>query len=121
MIIVDSPFHVTFSSFSEPPTFACNNKCKKIFWGYDLDNRSKEICPQCGGEICSAVEGVHFTVLSRSNRDLKFSDFKKYADIDNDEKKHIQKFIDSGVNITHLSTVKEKFQERALKEWCNRN
>lgn len=118
MMIIDTPFHVTFSSFEEPPVYACSGKCKKVFWLDDMEDGSKaESCEQCGGELSPAVNKVHYNVLAKANRNLKISDFKKYGTITSSEKKTLQDYLARGAKITHLSSVKPKFEQRAKDEW----
>ncbi len=118
MIIVDTPFHVTFRSLSDLPTFACSGKCKKVFWESDMENEEAKVkCQQCGDNITCAVCNVHFKVLSIGNRNLKASDFKKYGDIKHSEKKQLQSYLAMNAQIMHLSQVKPKFEKRAIAEW----
>lgn len=117
MIIVDTPFHITFSSFNNHPVFACTGKCKKIFFESDIADDVTGICPQCGDRLVNAVSGVHFKVLSTSNRKLKLSDFKKYAGIKHAEKRQIQNCLDMNAEIKHVSFVKDKFEEHAIRNW----
>lgn len=118
MIIVDTPFHITFRSLSDEPSFACISKCKKAWWISDLKSDSDQhICMQCGGEVRPATKGVHYKVLVTSNRNLKLTDFEKYGNITSKEKKQTQSWLISNAKIMHLSLVKKRFEEKAVKEW----
>jgi len=118
MIIIDTPYHVTFSNTSKLPTQVCVGKCKKSWWEHDLKDRGFQKCPQCGGMLDKAVENVHFKVLSKYNRKLKLSDLKKFNSLDPKEESTMRDHLNSGMKIHHLSRVKKKFQEKALEEWC---
>ncbi len=72
MIIIDSPFHVSFTGHNELPTIACVGKCKKPWWPIDLEDVAKDVCPMCGSVTSAAMEGVHYSVLAQANRDLRY-------------------------------------------------
>tara|TARA_R110002167_G_scaffold12129_7_gene52006 strand:+ start:97 stop:489 length:393 start_codon:yes stop_codon:yes gene_type:complete len=116
MIIIDTIHHITFSSLNEVPVLACVGKCKKIFWKDDIQ---KEIgkCPQCDCEITTAIQGVHFNILSKANRNLKLSDIKMYASIKHSDKKTFQSYLAMGAQFPHLSHVKPEFTQYAISEW----
>lgn len=45
MIIIDSSFHLVFSSTNKLPEYACVGKCKKVWWGFDFGNiKDRENC-----------------------------------------------------------------------------
>lgn len=120
MIIVDTPFHITVSSLTKKPKYACIGKCKKAWWMEDFKKDTRS-CPQCGDEITSAVEGVHFKVIKKEKRDLTALDLKKLEekpgeDIVDFEK--LESLLKNGVQFSHYSKVKNKFIERAKKLWC---
>jgi hypothetical protein len=118
MIIVDTPFHVTFRSLCDLPTFACTGKCKKVFWESDIESdEAKVTCKQCGSSITNAVNNVHFKVLSKGSRNLKISDFKTYGVVKNSEKKQVQSYLAMNAQIMHLSLVKPQFEKHAIAEW----
>jgi hypothetical protein len=118
MIIVDTPFHVTFRSLCDLPTFAGTGKCKKVFWESDIEtDEAKVKCKQCGSGITNAVNETHFKVLSKGSRNLKNSDFKKYGVVNNSEKKQIKSYLAMNAQIMHLSLVKPDFEKRAIAEW----
>src|SRR5690554_5950738 len=114
MIITDSPFHITFSSQHETPSQACVGKCKKVWWAIDLANRVAGICPQCGGSLQEAVEGVHFKILKQSKRGLKAKDLRPYT-TDEAELSRIIDLINKGAHIGHLSMVKPAFEAKAKR------
>lgn len=120
MIIIDSPYHVTFSSTgSSKPQYACVEMCRKVFWEEDLEGwYGTNACPACKGRLQSAVEGVHFKVLSQSKRPLKVSDFEKFTKVSKEEKEKLRQMLSGKTVVSHMSTVKEKFVEKAKKEWC---
>ena len=57
MIIIDTPFHVTFTSYTDLPSFSCTGKCKKSWFKEELENRN-DICPMCASSMQKAAEGV---------------------------------------------------------------
>lgn len=109
---------MSFTEYNDLPVVACVGKCKKSWWSVDLKDRDKDTCPLCGSAVSQAVEGVHFTVLSRSKRALKYKDFKKYSTMTAREKEELKSFISSGAKLSHISVVKKAFEERAKQEWC---
>jgi hypothetical protein len=118
MIIVDTPFHITFSSLCDLPIYACIDKCKKVFWESNMkEEANKEKCSMCDGILTKAVDGVHFKILSKANRNLKLSDIKAYNVINNSEKKALQSYLAMDAQIMHLSYVKPQFEKRAIAEW----
>lgn len=118
MIIIDTAFHITFAEYGERPILACIGKCKKAWWLEDFENRDKKLCPMCGSDVHPAIEDVHYKILSKANRNLKYSDFKKIVVMPNHEKIKIKELLKSGVNVTNLSLVKPAFEEKARKKWC---
>jgi hypothetical protein len=118
MIIVDTPFHITFRTLSDEPSFACVSKCKKVFWLSDINAEiDRTICMQCGGEVQAATKGVHYKVLATSNRNIKLSDFEKFGGLTHKDKKQTQSWLASNAKFMHLSRVKKEFEARAIKEW----
>lgn len=118
MIIIDTPFHITFRSLQDLPIFACTDKCKKVFWETDMEDEiSKYKCSTCGGLMTEAVSKVHFKILSKANRNLKLSDIKAYANLNNTDKKRLQQYLEMGSKIMHLSYVKPQFEKKAITEW----
>lgn len=118
MTIIDTPFHVTFTNQTEKPVYACTGNCKKSWWSWDLEKRDKNTCPQCHGGLTEAVEMVHFKVLRKANRVLRTSDFKDFISLPSEQKKEIKEMISKKWHMDHMSFVKPKFQEKALREWC---
>jgi hypothetical protein len=118
MIIVDTPYHVTFDELAELPEFACAGKCRKVWWGQMLKDYPAGKCPLCSGELCRAVEKVHFTVLARANRSLKLSDFQSVQKMDTKDKQTIKNLLAGKSVIHNLSMVKPAFVEKAKAEWC---
>lgn len=119
MIIVDSPFHLTFSSCHYLPRRACTGKCKKVWWDFDFTDRPDGgFCHQCGDPLQDAVEGVHFNIIKKSNRPFKPKDFKGFKEISSGEMEEIAQLISMGTVFTHLSTVKAAFVDKARREWC---
>jgi hypothetical protein len=119
MKVIDTPYHLTFSDEITMPDFACEAKCKKVWWDVDFDGRDKSVCPLCSGELTRPTIGVHFIILDSANRKLKFSDFKKVTQIPNKEKKSLKKYLEAGVHISNMSLVKPAFVGKAKSEWCS--
>jgi hypothetical protein len=117
MYIIDSPFHIIFSNENDAPALACVGKCKKSWWKSDLEENAPDKCPLCAGGLCAAVNGVHFTVLSNANRELKLSDFKKITSMGRKDKHDIKKWINQGIRIANLGMVKPAFEDKAKNEW----
>lgn len=119
MIIIDTPFHISFSCTNEKPKYACTGKCKKSWWQNDFDGKpTMGLCPQCQSGLTAATEGVHFKILKKHDRGLKADDFKGFDNITKEDIKSFDEQLKYGVKITHLSKVKEKFIGKALTEWC---
>ena len=119
MIIIDTPFHMTFSCTNDNPKYACTGKCKKSWWQHDFDARpTMGLCPQCQSGLTAASEGVHFKILKKDDRNLEINDFKGFNNISNEDIKNLDVQIKMGAKIGHLSKVKEKFISKALTEWC---
>jgi hypothetical protein len=119
MIIIETPFHITFSCLNENPQYACTGKCKKSWWQYDFDKKlSMGLCPQCQSGLTTAVEGVQFKVLKRNIRNMEINDLKEFSKMKNEEIKNLNEMLKSGKKITHLSKVKEDFFEKALTGWA---
>lgn len=116
MMIIETPYHITFSSLNELPVAACNGKCKKVFWQSDIENE-KDKCSQCGSDLTTAQQNIHFHILLKANRNLKTSDFKKFGPLPHSHKKELQYYLSMGALIQHLSTVKPEFQKLAISEW----
>jgi acetyl-CoA carboxylase beta subunit len=117
MIIIDTPFHVTFTSYTNLPSFSCTGKCKKSWFKEELEN-GNNICPMCASPMQKAVEGVHYKVIDKSNRELKLSDFKKHHGLNAQEKSMLKEVFENKNKIACLSMVKPKFVEKAKAEWC---
>ena len=119
MIAIDTPYHVTFSSAHIKPIYACVSTCKKCFWAFDIeDDENKKICTQCKGLLKKATEGVHFKVLDCAQRNLKIADITRFSSLTDEEEKGLKEALNHGAHVSHLSNVKDKFVEKALKEWC---
>lgn len=119
MIIIDTAFHLTFSCANEKPKYSCTGKCKKSWWEHDFDMRpTMGLCPQCQSGLTTAIVGVHFNVLKNDARNLKIDDFKEFNMMSEADINSINQQLKSGIKITHLSKVKDKFIGKALKEWC---
>ncbi len=114
MIIINSPFHITFSDENDIPMFACVSKCKSVYW----DNNNL-ICEKCNGKIEKAVNKVHFKVLMKRKRHLNIKDFtKQIPHLSKQNKKSIEAYTGIKAKIGLLSIVKTKYIEKAKKEWC---
>lgn len=116
MIIIDTPFHITFSSRNDAPKWACLLKCKKVFWDIDFEGRLMGLCPMCQSAIASAFSGVHFKILANEDRNLTLSDLLKYVP----GTPTTLKFGDSlskGAFTNHASFVKDAFVIRAITQW----
>lgn len=118
MIIVDTPYHITFDELADLPVFACTGKCRKVWWPNILKDRPAGICPLCGGALCEAVEKVHYSVLARANRSLKLSDFQSVQKMDHRDKQTVKGLLAGQTVIHNLSMVKPAFVEKAKNEWC---
>ncbi len=119
MVIIDSPFHISFTGHNELPTIACVGKCKKTWWPIDLEDVAKDVCPMCGSVTSAAMEGVHYSVLARANRDLRYKDFRNFSVLTAQEKEELKAYISSGAKVSHVSAVKKAFEEKAKLEWCS--
>jgi hypothetical protein len=119
MIIIDTPFHITFSSFNDHPEYACTAKCKKSWWKIDFENKpTMGLCPMCKGGLTAAVEKVHYKIIEKENRNLNELDIRKYNAVDGEEKlKELSKLLKQGAVVTHLSHVKDTFVPKAIEEW----
>jgi hypothetical protein len=120
MIIIDTPFHITFSSETETPQYACTGKCKKAWWPTDFeDNPTMGLCPRCSDGLTNAMEGVHFKIIEKINRNLTIKDFEKYIEpgLSNTDKNKLDMMLKNGAKIGNMSVVKPKFIARAIKEW----
>lgn len=111
MIIVETPFHITFSTKNSLPIKYCTGSCSKVF----LDDKSA--CDVCGGTTETAFEDTHYKILSRSIRDLIIADFKITHLLSESELNDISSAIDMGAKIDHLSVVKPEFESKAKAEW----
>jgi len=65
-----------------------------------------------------AVEGIHYKVIDKSNRELKLSDFKKHHGLNSQEKLMLKEVFQNKNRVACLSMVKPKFIEKAKAEWC---
>jgi acetyl-CoA carboxylase beta subunit len=117
MIIIDTPYHVTFTSYAGLPLASCTGKCKKSWFKEELENK-ENICPMCASLMQEAVEGVHYKIIDKSNRELKLSDFKKFQELNTQEKSMLKEAFKNKAKIACLSMVKPKFIEKAKAEWC---
>lgn len=119
MIIIDTPYHITFDYRTTNPVIACTGKCRKVWWLSDFERRDSTICPQCGSSgLCEAVEKVHFSVLNRADRALRLGDFTSATKVNSKDKAAIKGLLEKGVVIEGLGVVKPAFIEKAKKEWC---
>jgi|GEM_PF-2190179 len=116
MIIIDTPFHITFRSLNDDPGIACLGHCRKVFWTTDIESKH-ELCLQCGGAMSAAILGTHYKVLARAERNLKRSDFKKYGLTKSDFISQIKDCLSKQGKVMHLSFVKPAFEERAKALW----
>jgi hypothetical protein len=121
MIIVDTPYHVTFDNHETKPILACVGKCRKVWWNEQLSLQGKSLrCPQCGStNLDQAVEKVHYKILSIANRVLRFSDFEIISKTDPESWMQIKSFFEKNVVIDHISVVKPAFVDMAKKQWCS--
>ncbi|EPJ0021458.1 hypothetical protein ACTBJ2_004515 [Vibrio parahaemolyticus] len=117
MLIIETPYHYTFSDFSTLPDFCCVGACKKIWWKSDLKNKPF-CCQQCSGELSECRENKDYKVIDFANRNLKLSDFKKFGSLPFKDKKSLQNLINNGASITNLGLVKPQFIAKAKAEWC---
>jgi hypothetical protein len=118
MIIIDTPFHITFSSRNDAPKWACLLKCKKVWWDLDFEGYPMGLCPMCQSATTSATEGVHFKILSNEDRNLTLADLLKYES--GTPSPNIFKLGDlltKGAFVNHSSTVKDAFISRAITQW----
>lgn len=119
MVIVDSPFHLTFSSCHYLPCRACLGKCKKVWWDFDFTDRPDNgICHQCSGQLDDAVEGVHFKTVQIAKRPFRPKDFKGFKEISKSEQDELAKLLGMRAEISHMSKVKAAFVDKAKREWC---
>ncbi len=117
MIVVDTPFHISYSSNKAKPKYACTGDCKKSFWDTDMEDRDKSVCPMCGGKIDRAIEGVHYKTLKRM---VGLGDSKtllRLGVIKEDEVKSFEGYLGSGASFPHLSRIKSKFEAYAMERW----
>jgi len=114
MIIIDSPFHITYSDDNDFPSHACTGVCKKVWWPEDVEDLE---CNQCKGMLENGVENVHFKILKQKDRKLNLMDFDKYSKISKEDKKFIRSYTGSKAKIGQISIVKPKFVDKAKKEW----
>ncbi len=119
MIILDSPFHITFSSTSDLPKYACTGKCKKVWWPHDFKNdQTIGLCPMCKEGLTGASQGVHFKVISTAERNLTGADFEPFEELGSEDKETLKNLLKNGkTQIAHLSKVKNKFAMKAIQEW----
>lgn len=117
MIIIDTPFHITFSDGNKKPSFACVDKCKSVWWPSELD-LDQMVCKKCGGKIETATENVHFKILRKNNKRLSLNDFKKHlSNLSRQDKDLIKSYTEGTEKIGFLSIIKPKFAEKAKMEW----
>jgi hypothetical protein len=120
MIIIDTPFHITFSSWSAKPQYACTGKCKKSWWPKDFqDNPTMGLCPMCKNGLTNAVEGVHYKIIEQESRNLTIADIRKFVEpgLSDQGTDRIEMILKNGGEIGHGSVVKSKFIERAINQW----
>ena len=117
MFIIDTPYHVTFTSYPEPPICACTGNCKKSWFKDELENQT-DSCPMCASILEPATNGVHYKVIAKANRSLKISDFKKEYGLSHKEKSMIKEALQKGIEVGCISLVKPKFVSKAKAEWC---
>jgi len=116
MIIIDTPFHITFSDQNKNPLYACVDNCKSVWWPSEID-QDKMVCKKCGGEIETATENVHYKILRKNNKRLSLNDFKKHLSLSRQDKELIKSYTEGTEKIGFLSIIKPKFAEKAKKEW----
>lgn len=120
MIIIDTPFHVSFSSWSTEPEYACVGKCKKAWWPRDFTKPGEMgLCPMCGDALTHAVSGVHYKVIDKQDRNLTFSDIEKFEEPSSKGSRpsNLKELLQNGAKMGHSSMVKSKFIERAITKW----
>ena len=117
MIIVDTPHHITFSSAHERPVFACSGACQKVWWLIELATAKQSHCPQCGGQLITAEEHTHYTVVNQAQRDLTLDDFRQTFPMDNNDQRTVEGLLKGGAKINNLSMVKPQFEEKAKAHW----
>lgn len=119
MIILDTPYHITFDGHDTRPDIACTGNCRKVWWQSDFDMKPKGLCPLCGCDgLSEAVEKVHYTILANAHRPLRLGDFTSVTRVPHSEKQSIKKALSGGAIITTLSLVKPSFIEKARAQWC---
>ena len=118
MRIIDTAHHISFSDQNTAPQYACIHQCKKVWWDVDFDDKPKDSCPMCGGDLVEAIEKVHFNVLYAANRDVRYKDIKKIMQIPQKEKLQIKQYFDIGAKLNNLSFIKPAFNKKARNEWC---
>ena len=118
MIIIDSPFHISFTDKNEKPTYTCIGKCKSVWWPSDID-QNQMLCKKCGGKIEKAIDKVHYKILRNHNNRLSLNDFKKYlSKLSKKDKELIRSYTEGTAKIGLLSIVKPEFAEKAKQEWA---
>jgi hypothetical protein len=120
MIIIETTHHFTFSSESELPHFSCTGVCKKAWWPNDTIPAIQKTqgCPACGGQLQSALEGLHYTVSKKASRPLNINDFRTTLPMDKNDQAQVEKLLSSRVTITNLSVVKPEFEAKAKSSWA---
>ncbi|NOR71770.1 MAG: hypothetical protein GQ532_19135 [Methylomarinum sp.] len=117
MIIIDTPFHISFSDNNEKPFYACTEKCKTIWYLSDAD-KDLMICKKCGGKLEKAIEKIHYKVLRKHNKRLSLNDFKKHlSNLSRKDKELIKSYTEGTAKVGLLSIVKPQFIDKAEKEW----
>ena len=119
MIIIDTPFHITYSSDKARPKYACTDECKKSFWVGDFESDNKNECPTCGGSIWKAVEGGHYKVIKRKSGDAEGIQLFKLGILKESEVKSFDDYIKNGMKVNHLSLIKPRFEKYALEKWMS--
>jgi hypothetical protein len=77
MQLVETAHHKIRSSSWEAPKYACKGTCRKVWWREDIDEPKPGEnlwCPQCGGSMHPAKEGVDYKVLINTAGDNKLGE-----------------------------------------------
>lgn len=102
MFKIETEYHVTSSSvYNDLPKYKCHGKCKKVWWKNDIEDEHENAvlmafkCPMCDGQLKLAKKG-----------DYKIIEFR-------------DEVPKSGqVQYSHLSQVKDEFEQYAKDNWC---
>jgi len=117
MIIIDTPFHISFTDGNEKPTSACIGKCKLIWWPSDV-NQNIKLCKKCAGKIETAIENKHYKILRKHNNRLSLNDFKKHLpNLSKTDKELIKSYTKGTEKVGLLSLIKTEFSEKEKQGW----